>query len=493
MIMYIRMKTLNASAPRTLARLWALLPAVVLLAGCEKPNEFVEPPPPPVTAAQPVQKDVIDYLEFTGTTRALEKVEVRARVPGFLQSIDFTPSAFVEEGDLLFVIDPREYEAELAASKAELESAKAQFERAEIELGRAERLFKQQAGSEADVVKWRGERNVAEAAIARAEAQVERARLNLSYTRVTAPIDGQVDRNLVDVGNLVGEGEPTLLTTVTKYQPIYAYFNLNERDLLRAKETYGAKVQALVEAGDEQALANIKEAEIPLYLGLANEEGYPHEGTLDYSSPSVDPDTGTIELRGRFPNEGLVPKILPGLFTRIRMPIQRRQGALLVDERAIGADQSGRYLLTVNDDNVVEKRLVQVGQLVEGMRVIEQGIQPGEWIIINGVQRARPGGKVNPEQVEMPRSEALAAASATGDTKPSPEHATSSDVSEPDGGSDASTDTESEALPAAADEETAREPATTATADSSQAEAGDSAAAASKPDGDTAGEPAQKP
>ena len=375
-----------------------------LLAACEQENTFVEPPPPAVTAAQPIERDVTDYLEFTGTTRAIEKVEVRARVPGFLQSMHFTPGAFVEEGALLFAIDPREYQAELDASEAELESAKAQFERAEIELGRAERLFKQKAGSEADVVKWRGERNVARAAITRSEAKVERARLNLGYTRMKAPISGQVDRNLVDVGNLVGEGEPTLLTSVAKYQPIYVYFNLNERDLLRAKDMYNEKVEALVKKGDDQALANLKQAEIPLFLGLANEEGFPHEGVLDYSSPSVNPDTGTIELRGLFPNAGRIPPILPGLFARIRMPLERRPDALLVDERAIGADQSGRYLLVVNDQNVVEKRLIQVGQLTEGMRVIEEGIQPGEWIII-GVQRARPGGKVNPEQTDMRKSE----------------------------------------------------------------------------------------
>jgi RND family efflux transporter MFP subunit len=355
---------------------------------CGKGNEYVEPPPPKVTVAQPLEQDFIDYLEFTGTTRAFEEAEVRARVSGFLQSMHFTPGTAVEEGDLLFVIDPREYEAVEQAARAEVQSAQAELQRAEIELERAKRLFEQKAGAEADVVKWRGERDVARAAVARAKAKLERARLDLSYTRVTAPITGRVSRNYVDLGNLVGEGEPTLLTTVTRYDPMYVYFNLNERDLLKVMAMY------------REEISNT-ELETPVYLGLATEEGYPHEGNYEFGESSVDPGTGTIQLRGIFPNSGSVPVLVPGLFTRLRMPIDKRTDALLVTERAIGADQSGRYLLAVNSENVVEKRLIRMGQLVDGLRVIEEGLRPGEWVVVNGLQRARPGAKVDPERTEM--------------------------------------------------------------------------------------------
>ena len=390
---------------KTWAKSAVILLLVWMTAGCGKGNDYVEPPPPKVTVAQPLEQEVTDYLEFTGTTRAFEEAEVRARVSGFLQSMHFTPGTMVEEGDLLFIIDPREYQAGLNAAKAEVESGQAQLQRAKIELARAERLFEQKAGAEAEVVKWRGERDVAAAAVARAEAKLERARLDLSYTRVTAPIAGRVSRNYVDLGNLVGEGEPTLLTTVTRYDPMYVYFNLNERDLLKVlemqrEEIKGKDVDPNTESGSKVG--------IPALLGLATEEGYPHEGKFDFGESSVDPGTGTLQLRGVFPNPGTVPVLVPGLFTRLRMPIEKRANALLVTERAIGADQSGRYLLAVNSENVVEKRLIRMGQLVDGLRVILEGLQTGEWVVVNGLQRARPGAKVDPERIDMAKLTASA-------------------------------------------------------------------------------------
>jgi RND family efflux transporter MFP subunit len=310
----------------------------------------------------------------------------------------FTPGTRVEKGDPLFVIDPREYQAELNAAQAELASAEAKLERAEIELARAEKLFKQKAGAETDVVKWTGERDVARAAVERAKAKVERAQLDLSYTDVTAPISGRVSRNFVDVGNLVGEGEPTLLTTVTRYDPMYAYFNLNERDLLRVMTIYRQRVE---EKGLDPAKDPDIRAEIRLFLGLANEKGYPHEGTADFAESGVDPGTGTLQLRGVFPNPGASPVLVPGLFARLRMPIEKRTDALLVSERAIGADQGGNYLLTVDSQNTVAKRPIQMGQLVDGLRVIDEGLGPGDLVIVKGVQRARSGAKVDPERIDM--------------------------------------------------------------------------------------------
>ncbi|UCB49033.1 MAG: efflux RND transporter periplasmic adaptor subunit [Deltaproteobacteria bacterium] len=376
----------------------AIAAAASWLAACEQKNTYVEPPPPKVATAQPLKQKVIDYLEFTGTTRAFEQVEVRARVAGFLQSMHFTPGTVVEKEAQLFVIDPREYRAALNAAKAELDSANAQLRRAEAEFARAERLFKQRAGAEKNVVQWRGERDIARAAVAMAKAKVERAGLDLGYTKVTAPIAGRVGRNLVDVGNLVGEGEPTLLTIITRYDPMYVYFNVNERDLLKVLAMYRQEVQ---EKGIDPDTYPDTKAGIPLFLGLANEEGYPHKGEFEFGESSVDPGTGTLQLRGVFPNPGKVPVLLPGLFTRLRMPIGEREEALMVTERAIGADQGGRYLLAVNSENVVEKRLIRMGQLVDGLRVIEEGLQPGDWVIVNGIQRARPGAKVDPERTEM--------------------------------------------------------------------------------------------
>jgi RND family efflux transporter MFP subunit len=369
------------------------------VAACgSRKNEYVEPPPPKVTVAQPLQQEVIDYLEFTGTTHAFEEVEMRARVAGFLQSMEFTPGTIVEKGALLFVIDPREYEAELNAAKAELTSAEAQLKRADTEFARSEKLFKQKAGAETDVVKWRGERDVGRAAVLRAKAKVEKAGLNLGYTKVTAPITGRVSRNYVDIGNLVGEKEPTLLTTVIRYDPMYAYFNLNERDLLKVMAMNRNEIEkkGLDPAKDSQA-----EADLTVSLGLANEEGYPHQGIVDFAESGVDPATGTLQLRGVFPNPGPAPVLIPGLFTRLRMPIGKRENALLVTERAIGSDQSGRFLLAVNSENKVEKKPIRMGRLVDGLRVIEEGLRPDDRVVVNGLQRARPGAKVDPEQTDM--------------------------------------------------------------------------------------------
>ncbi len=369
-----------------------------LITACEEKNTYVEPPPPKVTVAEPLQQEVTEYLEFTGNTRAFEEVELRARVAGFLDSMHFTPGTHVDMGELLFIIDPREYEAELNASTAELNAGKAMEHRAKIEYDRAQRVYKKGAGRETDVVKWRGERDVALARIERAKAKLERAKLNLSYTRITAPISGRVSRNYIDIGNLVGEGEQTLLTTVSRWDPMYVYFNLSENDLLRVMGMYRSRVQ---EKGYDPEEESDSQAEIPIFLGLANEDGYPHEGRYDFAETGVDASTGTLQLRGVFPNPGPVRLLIPGLFVRLRMPIDKRENALLVTERAVGSDQSGRFLLVVNSENVVEKRNVRLGQLVDGLRVIEDGLQPDEPVIVKGVQRARPGGKVDPQKIEM--------------------------------------------------------------------------------------------
>ena len=376
----------------------AVLLAAGLLSACEEENVYVPPPPPAVSVAQPLQQTVTEYLEFTGTTVAVESVEVRARVAGILKSMHFKPGTRIEQGDLLFVIDPKEYQADLNAAQAELDSARALLKQADIELERAQVLFAKDAVAEVMVVEWRTERNVRRAAVKEAQARVERTELNLGYTQVTAPIDGRVARNMVDPGNLVGEGEATLLTTIKDYDPMFVYFDLNERDLLRVMEIYRARAQ---ERGFDPRSDTTRDVDLRLYLGLSNEEGYPHEGVVDFAESGVDAGTGTLQVRGVFANEEMPPVLVPGLFTRVRMPIQERPDALLVSERAIGADQEGRYLLVVNDDKEVEKRPIRIGQLVDGLHVIEDGLDAGEWVIVNGLQRARQGATVAPEEIEM--------------------------------------------------------------------------------------------
>lgn len=395
----------------------SILLSVSVLAGCDKANEYAPPPPPKVTVALPQIQEVTDYLEFTGTTAASEWAEVRARVSGILLSMHFEPGSWVKQGELLFVIDPAEYQADLQAAEAELAAAEAQYNRAKIEYSRALKLFKEKAGAEAEMVKWRVERDVASAEILRAQAKLDQAQLNLGYTQVSAPIDGRVGRDQVEIGNLVGESEATVLTEITDGDPMYVYFNLNERDLLRVMEMYRVKQR-------EQGIDGSHEPDIPLYLGLADEQGYPHEGRYDFADSGVDSETGTLQLRGVLENPGKAPKLLPGLFSRIRLPLDQRPDMPLVAERAIGNDQRGVYLLVVNAENTVERRSVTTGQRIDGLIVIEEGLQPQDRVVVNGLQRARPGREVDPEQAEMASlttsalQEAAAQAEATARAKP---------------------------------------------------------------------------
>ena len=395
--------------------LTAVAAVAFLLAGCGDSNTYLEPPPPQVTVATPVIQEVTDYLEFTGTTVAFDHAEARARVAGVLESMHFTPGTYVEQGELLFVIDPRQYKAELQAAEAELASAQADVKLAQTELARAKQLYRQNAGPESDVVKWQGQLGTTQADILIAEAKIESAELLVEYSQVAAPISGRVGREQVDLGNLVGNGEATLLTDVTRFNPMYVYFNLNERNLLRLLAIYREKIQ---ERGGDTTSTYLKQEKMPVYMGLADEEGYPHEGILEFAESAVDTGTGTMELRGIFVNDGRPPALLPGLFARIRVPVDQRADMLLVTERAVAQDQGGSYLLVVDNENKVGRRSVATGQVVDGLVVIEEGLSKDDRVVVKGVQRARPGSEITPESVDMSaltdsaRKQAAAAAAA---------------------------------------------------------------------------------
>jgi len=392
-----------------------------VISGCSEKNEYVEPPAPEVTVSKPLVQNVTDYLEFTGTTRAVTEVDIKARVEGFLESVHFEDGDFVKKGALLFVIDPKPYKAAVENARGRLGRHQAQLKRAEKEYQRNLTLFKQNAASEANVVKWKSEVEESKAAVVSAQAALDKALLDLGYCTIRSPITGRISRKQVDVGNLVGAGEQTLLTTVRQWTPMYAYFSINERDLLRVMKM--ARAEGITADNPDK---------ITLELALANETGFPHKGHMDFADSTVDPATGTVELRGIFPNSGPPFFLVPGMFVRVRMPIAERENALLVTERALGLDQGGRYLLVVGSENKVEQRHVKIGALRDGMRVIEKGLKAEDSVVVKGIQRAIPGSKVTPQQAQAEKP-AKDPEPAKESTEPSGETSTSSEPAQKKG------------------------------------------------------------
>ena len=361
--------------------------AVATFAGCQKKNEFVKPPPPVVTVAQPVQRDVVHQMEFTGTTRATEAVEVRARVNGYLEKIAFEDGAQVKAGDLLFAIEAAPYEAALDAAKASLQKAEASLALATADLGRTEPLVQRGTLSQQELDLKIANVATARAEVAAANAEIRQADLNLAYTQVKSPISGRVSRHLVDVGNLVQTGT-TVLTRVESFNPIHAYFAVSESDVLEF-------IRLKMESGVASSAANAPK----LYLGLTEANGFPYEGRLDFAEIGVDPETGTQLRRGEFPNPD--GQLVPGLFVRLKLPIGEPSPGIMVPDRAIATDQRGQYVLAVNEENVVEYRPVQLGTRVADMRVVNEGVKLEDWIVVNGIQRARPGTPVDPQEEKI--------------------------------------------------------------------------------------------
>jgi len=377
--------------------LWSCLIFATLAgmaAGCGGGAETAPPPPPDVGVAQPIRRDVTLYSEHLGNTTAFESVEVRARVSGELEKITFDPSTIVNEGEQLFVIEPRQYKAERDAADAALKSAQAQLARTESDLNRVERAVKTNAVSQSDVDLARANRDMAQASVLSAEAALDKAELQYSYTQVRSPITGQVGRNQVDRGNIVDGTQGTLLTTVNRMQPMFVYFDAPEEVVLLALRNKGLTTVVDIDSEDEASRRGVTNAEIATLI----DEGYPYFGPIDYVSNTVDAATGTIRLRAVLPNEEM--NLFPGLFVRVRIPIGLLDDAVLIREEALGTDLGGRYVFVVGDGNVVEQRYVELGPVEpDGMVPIFEGLDGSETYIVEGLLRARPGMPVMPDRV----------------------------------------------------------------------------------------------
>jgi RND family efflux transporter MFP subunit len=383
---------MNTSAIIRVSLGCALVEVLILLAGCTRPPAApaAAATVPKVTVSQPVKRDVLEWDDYTGRLAAMESVEVRPRVTGYLQSIHFDDGQIVKKGALLFVIDPRPYQAELSRAEAELALAKARQELAQSDVVRAKRLLQFRAVSEEEADTRVATERQAQEQVQAARATVEAMKLNVEFTRVTAPISGRISRKLVTEGNLIngGTAQSTLLTTILSLDPIHCYFEADERSYL--------KYVRLARSGKRPSSRDVRN---PVYLALADEKGFPHKGYVDFVDNRLDPSTGTMTGRAVIPNPDLT--LAPGLFARVRLPGGVKYTALMLPDEAIGTDQSQKFVFVIDDKNLVEYRAVQVGPIINGLRVVREGLKAEDWVIVNGVQRATSGAQVEPQRQEI--------------------------------------------------------------------------------------------
>jgi RND family efflux transporter MFP subunit len=354
-----------------------------VLAGCGQSNTYVAPPPPKVTVATPVQQPVTRYLELTGSTAAVNSADLTARVPGFVQEVNYADGATVKKGTLLFTIEPEPYEVKLQQAQAAEAGALASLKQAQTDFDRQAKLVTTQSATQAAYDQALANRDSAQANYAQAQANTKLAALNNEYAHVKAPFDGIVSARQVSVGEFVG-ATPTVLATIVQADPIYVNFNISEQDVLRIRAEIARR-----------GLTRDDLLKVPVEVGLQSESGYPHAGTFDYAAPIVNTATGTLPARAVFKNPNHV--LLPGYFVRVRIPVERQANALLVPDVALGADQSGRYVLVVNKDNVVEQRKVEIGPLQGELRVLDKGLAADDRVVVAGVLRVIPGETVDPQ------------------------------------------------------------------------------------------------
>ena len=361
--------------------------AAALLAACGG-GEQQQMPPPDVNVAPVVRKSVTEWDEYSGHVEAIEWAEIRPRVAGHLRGVHYEEGEMVEKGQLLFTIDSREYKAAADAAVADTSRAEARVALAQQELKRAEQLINERAISQGELDQRRMEAQQAEADVLAARASVTQARLNLDFTRINAPFAGRAGEALVKPGNLVAPNT-TLLTTLASVDPVYVSFVGDERAYLR--------YQDLVRSGNRESP---RTSPTPILVGLANEEGFPHEGKMDFVANSLDPATGTIRVRAIVPNPD--GRFTPGLFARVKLLGESKDNALLIHEQAVLTDQDRRYVYIVGDKNSAERRDVSLGPVVEGLRVVESGLKPGDKVIVNGMRKIFfPGQPVKPHAVPM--------------------------------------------------------------------------------------------
>jgi RND family efflux transporter MFP subunit len=385
----------------------ALLAAALVLSSCG-PRQAAGPPPPKVKVVQPVAREITEWDEYTARLDAVDSVEVRPRVNGYLQSIHFRDGAIVQKGDLLFTIDPRPYEAALRRAEADVELRKSRLALAQKNFARAADLLASHAISQEEADIRASNLRQAEASVGEAQAAVDAAKLNVEFTHVSAPVGGRVGRKLVTEGNLINGGvgtQSTLLTTIVSLDPIYAYFEADEGSLL--------KYDRLARTGERRSSRDYKN---PVYVALADEEGFPHEGVMDFVDNQVDRGTGTIIGRALLPNPDL--SLIPGLFARLRLPGSGEYRATLLPDEAIGSDQSQKFVFVVDGEGKAQYRIVKIGPLVDGLRVIREGVTPEDWVVVAGLQRARPGLAVDPQRDTIPPPTARSGGATTSTTEP---------------------------------------------------------------------------
>lgn len=387
------------SMPSEYARFRAILAAACLssLAACGESNRYVAPPAPKVTVATPRQQPVTRYLELTGNITAVNSADLVARVPGFVQEIDYQDGAMARKGALLFTIEPEPYAVKVQQAKAAQAGAQATLTQAQADFERQSNLVRTQAASRQQYDQALATRDTAQASLQQAQANTKLAELNDDYAHVRAPFDGIVTARQVSVGEFVGgTATPTELATIVQSDPIYVSFNISEQDVLRLRAEMARRGMSREDIN-----------KVPVEVGLQTETGYPHRGTFDYASPTVNTSTGTLAARGVLANPDRV--LLPGYFARVRIPVEQQPDALLVPDAALGSDQGGRYLLVVGQNDVVERRAVEIGPAVSELRVIDKGLGAQDRVVVAGVLRAIPGQKVDPQ---MQAAEAGAPAAA---------------------------------------------------------------------------------